>query len=83
MPSREFEDIDGAKWTVWDTIPSRPQTTSPQFREGWLSFKLNNIDSAVCRLAPIPDGWEQAPVDRLHEYLKKATAAVVRPPAAS
>ena len=83
MPSRNFTDPDGESWTVWDTMPSRPETSSRQFREGWLSFKRDRAGSAVCRLAPIPDGWEQASPDQLREYLKQAIAAVVKPPAGS
>lgn len=72
MAARDFQSSKGETWTVWDTYPTRPNATSPQHRAGWLAFKPANGDAIVCRLAPIPEGWEQVSDELLRRYLEKA-----------
>ena len=69
---REFQDQNGARWTVWDTIPASTVGLTEQYRRGWLTF---DNGSERCRLAPIPDGWPDLPNDRLVLLLRVAHTA--------
>lgn len=80
MASREFRDSEGDIWTAWDTYPTRPNATSPEYREGWLAFKKSESLRTLCRLAPIPGGWEQASDEELRVYLKQANSAEIQRP---
>lgn len=79
MASRDFQGPEGEVWTVWDTYPTRPDATAPEYRWGWLAFKTANGEVTQCRLAPIPDGWEQASDERLREYLDLAGTPKLKP----
>jgi len=62
MPIREFRDSAGVVWRVWNTTPRADAVYDERMREGWLTFESASIRK---RLAPIPRGWEDAPLDRL------------------
>jgi hypothetical protein len=47
----------------------RRATLAPQLRHGWLAFRNG---SERRRLAPIPDGWEQAPESELARWCGEA-----------
>jgi hypothetical protein len=74
MPIREFTDSAGVWWRVWATIPREDAVYDEHLRLGWLTF-----ESAATRkrLAPIPDGWDETPSDRL-ELLCRAADVVRR-----
>ena len=67
---RDFADAAGVLWRVWSTIPYTGGVAG-NLKFGWLTF-----ESSVGRrrLAPIPDGWEAAPLDRLRMYCAAAEA---------
>ena len=70
MPLREFDDGDGGRWRVWDTVPVRAESMG-EFRGGWLTF---DNGSERRRLAPVPDRWSDLPEERLILLLKVAHA---------
>lgn len=74
MAIREFTDSAGVWWRVWPTIPREDAVYDEHLRSGWLTF-----ESAATRkrLAPIPDGWDETPSDRL-ELLCRAADVVRR-----
>lgn len=59
MASRNFEDANGVRWTVWEVIPHGLGSTGvrvrPEFAAGWLAFQTGDERR---RLTPIPEGWE-------------------------
>jgi hypothetical protein len=74
MAMREFTDSSGVEWRVWDTTPQPRAVYDERLKGGWLTF-----ESAVTRkrLAPIPRGWEEAPLERL-ELMCRAAEVVRR-----
>ncbi len=70
VPMREFIDAAGVRWTVWSTTPFSSGVAS-NLRTGWLTFESSGTRR---RLAPIPEGWEEAAVDRLRSYCAAAEA---------
>ena len=70
---RDFRDSNGVHWVVWGTRPWAAGVLD-SFRGGWLTFVSPRSRR---RLAPIPDGWEEASPARLQMLL--ASAAEVRP----
>jgi hypothetical protein len=72
MAMREFEDQDGTRWTVWDTVPANTIGFTGDYRRGWLTFD-NGTDR--CRLAPIPLDWADLPPERLTLLLRVAHTA--------
>lgn len=56
MPTREFTDERGVRWTVWTTKPSGFHVLSGAYAEGWLTFESRT--GTRRRLAPVPRGWE-------------------------
>ena len=73
MALRDFDDLAGTRWIVWDTIPENTIGLTDEYRRGWLTF-----DSGTdrCRLAPIPPKWAELPTDRLALLLRAARTAV-------
>ena len=69
---RDFEDQNGTRWTVWDTVPANAIGLADEYRRGWLTFD-NGTDR--CRLAPIPADWTDLPADRLTLLLRVAHTA--------
>ena len=61
-------------WRVWDTLPLRGAAFGP-FRAGWLTF---DDGAERRRLAPIPPGWAELPVERLAALLRQANPAGIR-----
>jgi len=72
MAMREFEDQNGTRWTVWDTVPANTTGLTDEYRRGWLTFD-NGTDR--CRLAPIPADWTELPAERLTLLLRVAHTA--------
>ena len=65
--------VAGQRWEVWE-VRRRGQgegrTVSPALEEGWLAF-----ESAMekRRLAPIPEDWEEMPVETLARLCEGAS----------
>jgi hypothetical protein len=74
MPIREFRDSLGVAWRVWNTIPRADAVYDERLRSGWLTFESVSTRK---RLAPIPNGWDEAPTDRL-EFMCRAAEVVRR-----
>lgn len=72
MASRNFADLSGMKWHVWNTVPISGAVINPGFEKGWLTFESES--GALRRLAPVPDGWEGFPAERLVFLLEKSKA---------
>lgn len=70
MPIREFTDAAGVRWRVWSTIPLSTGVVGT-LRRGWLTFEAGPRRR---RLAPIPDGWEDASDAELSAYCARAEA---------
>lgn len=70
MAYREFTDTSGVSWRAWDTRPRSNASVRPLYARGWLSFESDS--SGRKRLAPIPQGWEDATVDEMCEFLEEA-----------
>ena len=76
---REFTDLKGTKWRVFDVYPSAPgamPTDAPRtdkvlafpsrnHAEGWLCFES---DDEKRRLTPIPPEWEICEPGKLEEF---------------
>ena len=69
MALREFEDGQGKRWRVWDTVPGRTEGLEDAFRAGWLTFDNGGERR---RLAPVPPFWAQLPDERLALLLRVA-----------
>lgn len=74
MAHLTFRDSKGIVWTVWSTVPTRSDALPPECRDGWLTF---DCETGRRRLAPIPNGWEVAPIERL-ELMCRAAESVRR-----
>jgi hypothetical protein len=69
---REFFDLQGQRWEVWEVRPGEreePRTVSPGLAGGWLAF---GSSTEKRRLAPIPAGWRELPTEALAELCEKA-----------
>jgi hypothetical protein len=69
MALREFEDLNGGSWRVWDTTPARTGGLTSDFRSGWLTFDNGQVRK---RLAPIPEDWHLLTPERLALLLRIA-----------
>lgn len=69
MPIREFIDSAGVRWSVWSTVPFITTGVPAAMQRGWLTFESGNDRR---RLAPLPDGWEEASIDELRVYWSRA-----------
>jgi hypothetical protein len=74
MAIRDFTDSAGIKWRVWSTTPGPGAVFEQSHKAGWLTFESADTRR---RLAPIPRGWEDAPVERL-ELMCRAAEVVRR-----
>ncbi len=57
--------LEGERWEVWEVRLGRRgerRTVSPQLTGGWLAFESSTEKR---RLAPIPERWEELPVETL------------------
>jgi len=77
MAVREFTD-SGREWRVWSVTPEsiHPPTKSEDYlaamyQTGWLVFETTSGDEKR-RLADIPAGWSELPVDALRALLARA-----------
>lgn len=70
MASRNFTDPSGMSWHVWNTVPISGAVINPGFEKGWLTFESEA--GALRRLAPVPEGWEALPVERLVTLLERS-----------
>lgn len=70
VPIRDFVDAAGVLWQVWSTVPYTTGVAR-SFREGWLTFECTHERR---RLAPIPNGWEEASAAQLRVYCGRAEA---------
>jgi hypothetical protein len=76
---RVFADVRGKQWHAF-AVQSSSTTTSrsglpESFRNGWLVF---DSPDEVRRVAPVPDGWVELPVDKLRHLCQKAVGAPKR-----
>jgi hypothetical protein len=70
MSYREVRDERGRLWQVWNTVPtSVAGALAEGFAAGWLTFEC---DSEKRRMAPVPEGWEETPDERLLSLLARA-----------
>ncbi len=70
MAHREFTDLQGRRWAVWEVYPrvgTRP--VLPELAEGWLAFESSWEKR---RLAPIPPDWLELPAEALHKLCRQA-----------
>jgi len=72
MASRNFADQSGVNWHVWNTVPVSGAVINPGFEKGWLTFEAET--GLLRRLAPVPEGWEDLPSERLLQLLEKSKA---------
>lgn len=79
MAIREFTDAAGVAWRVWNTTPMPGAVFEQSHKTGWLTFESATERR---RLAPIPAGWEEAPVERL-DLMCRASEVVRRAKGAS
>lgn len=76
IPHRVFDDSRGKRWhafVVRTSSATKGRSGLPEsFQNGWLVF-----DSAdeVRRVAPIPDGWVDLPIDELRLLCQNAASA--------
>lgn len=77
MALREFTDLEGRLWRVWDTRPEKPQLVRAGFENGWLSFETD--DGEKCRLAPLPADWFGLEDAALSELLNVARRSELLP----
>ena len=70
---RIFDDIRGKRWHVYAVHPSSAgaeRVALPEgFRDGWLTFESAE---EMRRVAPIPEGWDELPIDDLRQLCHKA-----------
>ena len=72
MSHREFFDLHGQRWEVWDVrLGDRGEARAvrPDLAEGWLAFESS---SEKRRLAPIPSGWSDLPEELLGQLCARA-----------
>ena len=72
MAYREFTDSKGVAWRAWSTVPEGRIVLSSDYERGWLTF---DSGTEVRRLVPIPNGWEEAPEERLELMCRAAIKA--------
>lgn len=65
---REFADATGTHWKVWSTVPNATGVIGPM-RTGWLTFESSGVRR---RLVPIPADWEDATINELRDYCRRA-----------
>ena len=70
MSHREFFDVQGQRWEVWEVHPrGESRGVRPDLAEGWLAF---GSSTEKRRLAPIPAGWKELPTEALGDLCDKA-----------
>jgi hypothetical protein len=80
ITQRVFDDIRGKRWRVIAVRPATPTeeriALPEQYREGWLSFEAAGEEKR--RVAPIPAGWEELPIEELRLLCQRAQRAPKR-----
>jgi hypothetical protein len=77
MALREFTDLDGRTWQVWDITPEKmhPSTRAEDYLQGvldgWLVFEATD-GRGKARLYPIPGMWAEADEAELRAMLGRA-----------
>jgi hypothetical protein len=70
----KFKAPDGMQWEVWrvtPTVTGRQRTVvGAGFEGGWLCFESE--DGEKRRLNPIPEGWNDAAIDKLWLWCRAA-----------
>lgn len=74
---RDFVDNSGQPWRVYAVSEEPAHGTSrrflpPSYQRGWLVFES---PKHKFRLAPVPEGWERAPLSMLLSLLGVASRA--------
>ena len=81
IPHRVFDDDANVRWHVFAVRRASDGTDRAQlpdaYRSGWLVFEST---SELRRLAPIPDNWDDLPVEELQRLCQEAAAAPRRTP---
>lgn len=79
IPHRVFDDVSGKRWhafAVQSPSPSTSRAGLPKsFQSGWLVFDSTD---EVRRVAPIPEGWVDLPMDKLRLLCQQAESAPKR-----
>jgi hypothetical protein len=73
MGDREFIDSSGIAWKVWNTIPGEGGGFSTDVPGECLTFE--SMTCSLRRVAPVPENWEQLPVDFLEQLCAGASDA--------
>jgi hypothetical protein len=80
ISQRVFDDLRGKRWHVFAVHPSMStldRAALPEsYREGWLSFEAD--DGEKRRVAPIPAGWGELPIEELRLLCQRAQRAPKR-----
>lgn len=71
---RKIRDAAGVEWTVYEVNPAlgewRSMGALPEsHRNGWLCFEC---ETEKRRLLPLPEGWQQMPMEQLAVLLMHA-----------
>lgn len=82
MPIREFTDVNGIEWRVWDVTAEQltPVTRVEDLTElahGWLTFESATEKRRLP--APYPANWDAIALTELEELCRRATRVVPRP----
>jgi hypothetical protein len=78
MPIRTLVHRD-TEWTIWNVVPSlenRLRIPLARSTEGWLCFQSAEEKR---RVAPVPEGWEGWPDERLAELVEQARVVAAAP----
>lgn len=80
MAHREFTDLTGTAWQVWDVVPSSTRRWqsglyAEGLENGWLCFECGEEKR---RLVPVPHRWADCPDSELMAYLARAEVVLRR-----
>lgn len=82
MPIREFTDVNGIEWRVWDVTAEqlKPVTRVEDLidlAQGWLTFESATEKRRLP--APYPANWHEIALTELEELCRRAVRVVPRP----
>jgi hypothetical protein len=81
IPHRVFDDEQATRWHVFAVRRASDSADRAQlpeaYRAGWLVFESTD---ELRRLAPIPDNWDDLPVEELRRLCHEAASAPRRTP---
>lgn len=79
ITQRIFDDYRGKRWHVFAVHPLSTRSDRvalpPEYREGWLTFESAD---EMRRVAPIPVGWEELPLEELRRLCHRAPSTPKR-----